>query len=276
MAHDMIYKHYLDNIQVQFHKGQSQECPLNWVVEANAAEHNIFYYIAQGQFQGSINKMPFELSSGHLVLLPKGIKYSIKCATDGSSLFGVQFSAPCNDMDLFELITLPRRIKVDNSGEITQLMLDIMQLGKNEDLVSQLKQKSRLLKLITCFINASASVIHYENYDERIECIINYIQQNLAKTITINELAELSHLHPNYFIRFFKHKTGFAPMSFIADMRLNRAKDLLRNTDYIIADIATMVGINDYSYFSRQFKRNTGFSPSEYRQLTQKNQTITE
>ena len=108
-------------------------------------------------------------------------------------------------------MTLPRRIKVDNSGEITQLMLDIMQLGKNEDLVSQLKQKSRLLKLITCFINASASVIHYENYDERIECIINYNQKNLAKTITINELAELSHLHQNYFIRCFKHKTGFCP-----------------------------------------------------------------
>ena len=62
---------------------------------------------------------------------------------------------------------------------------------------------------------------------------------------------------------------GLPPMAYISNVRLDKARRLLKDTSLSIHKIAADIGIPDYSYFARQFKRRTGYTPGEYRRLIQ-------
>ena len=68
-----------------------------------------------------------------------------------------------------------------------------------------------------------------------------------------------------WFIRCFKRYMGVTPMQYLISIRMNRAKELLRNTDYSIQEISSLVGYENPLYFSRLFQRQTGRPPSVYR-----------
>jgi AraC-like DNA-binding protein len=67
--------------------------------------------------------------------------------------------------------------------------------------------------------------------------------------------------------RLFKQATGFTPLGYLTELRLNHAKKLMRENaslHYSVAEIGTMAGFDDISYFSRVFKKKTGVAPSVY------------
>ncbi len=75
------------------------------------------------------------------------------------------------------------------------------------------------------------------------------------------------YLSPEYLSRIFKSEIGKSPYTFLIELRINKAKELLENTDTPIHIVALQVGYSDAYHFSKQFKRTTSFSPSEYRKL---------
>ncbi len=91
-----------------------------------------------------------------------------------------------------------------------------------------------------------------------------YIFDNL-KTVTINELAGECYLSVGRFAHIFKEVTGKAPGEYIRDMRLQKAGDMLINTDFPIGKIAEETGYADRNYFSRLFRKKFGVTPGEYR-----------
>ena len=66
-------------------------------------------------------------------------------------------------------------------------------------------------------------------------------------------------------LRAFKQATDRAPTQYLLDLRLRRAKNLLRNTSLNITEITFQTGFNDSNYFARQFRKRVGTSPHEYR-----------
>ncbi|MNP59731.1 Bifunctional transcriptional activator/DNA repair enzyme AdaA [compost metagenome] len=97
--------------------------------------------------------------------------------------------------------------------------------------------------------------------------VLHYIDNSLNKPIEIDELAELVHLHPNYFIPYFKRFMGVTPMAYVQLKRMEHAKRQLSYTDYSISDIAEQVGM-ELAHFSKYFKKTMGLSPSTYRNST--------
>lgn len=70
-----------------------------------------------------------------------------------------------------------------------------------------------------------------------------------------------------YFSSLFKKETGRNFTDYLTELRMNKAKELLREKDIMVSDVAEMVGYNDLKYFSRLFKKITGISPSDYKKL---------
>ena len=91
------------------------------------------------------------------------------------------------------------------------------------------------------------------------------IDLNLGGDISVRTLADSVFLDESYFSRLFKSQCGLSPKKYILAERINKAKHLLRNSDYPIAEISLRVGFRDALYFSRVFKKAVGVSPSEYR-----------
>ena len=103
-----------------------------------------------------------------------------------------------------------------------------------------------------------------EEKNEQIEAACRYMQENLDKMITRDEVASAVWLSPSYFSHLFKQTMGIGYNEYLTELRIKQAKQmLLRNVS--VGDIAVSVGFRDARYFSNIFQNKTGFTPSEYR-----------
>lgn len=93
------------------------------------------------------------------------------------------------------------------------------------------------------------------------------IDQNY--TITIEDLSREVAVSPYHLIRAFKRAYKQTPHQYLVEKRINKAKDLLRNTDMSITDICMMVGYESLGSFSTLFNKSAGMSPQAYRTNSQ-------
>jgi signal transduction histidine kinase/AraC-like DNA-binding protein/ABC-type sugar transport system substrate-binding protein len=94
-----------------------------------------------------------------------------------------------------------------------------------------------------------------------------YLHQNFANPLTRQEIAEAVGVSKNYLSEIFRQELSFSPWDCLARLRIQKAKELLRDTGCNITSVATQTGFDDSAYFSRVFRKHTGMSPQEYRQV---------
>jgi AraC family transcriptional regulator len=99
----------------------------------------------------------------------------------------------------------------------------------------------------------------------RLKNVVDYMQCNLDKALTLTDLAGVSGLSETHFSRAFRHDIGLPPHSFLIDLRLQRARELLERTDQTITDISIASGFAQPQYFATAFRRKFGQSPSSWR-----------
>ena len=100
--------------------------------------------------------------------------------------------------------------------------------------------------------------------------IRSYIQENIAD-VTRNSIAEHFHFSPNYLSKLFRNVEGVSLITYIQNQRMERAKELLANTDQSISEIAMEIGYPNFSHFSKRFRLFFGCSPNEYRRNARAN-----
>lgn len=98
----------------------------------------------------------------------------------------------------------------------------------------------------------------------KVEKVIQYMREHLGERLTLAELSEQVHLSTYYLSRAFKQTTGFTVIEYFNKLKIDKAKELIMETDKKIKDIALELGFTDEFYFSRIFKRTEGMSPSEF------------
>lgn len=96
---------------------------------------------------------------------------------------------------------------------------------------------------------------------------IQFMQEYYSADISIDDICNLIYLSPCHFKRVFKDCTGQTPYQYLMGIRLMKAKEILRESDSSIEEVARLCGFVNSGHFSTVFKRNTGMSPSEYRKL---------
>lgn len=87
----------------------------------------------------------------------------------------------------------------------------------------------------------------------------------MDKIITLEEVAEYLHKNSSYFSRLFSQELGETFKEFVTRVRMERAKELLDQTNYSISTIGDMLGYKSQSYFIRRFKFCFGITPLEYK-----------
>jgi AraC-like DNA-binding protein len=95
--------------------------------------------------------------------------------------------------------------------------------------------------------------------------VTDYIVENCARNIRIEELADLTGLSQSYFSHAFKASTGLPPHQWQMKARIDRVKTLLNNRGLSLTEIAAETGFSDPAHFTRMFRRQTGASPSAWR-----------
>jgi two-component system response regulator YesN len=111
---------------------------------------------------------------------------------------------------------------------------------------------------------------HYDEWQNRysasaVSRAIRYIEERYVEQLSLQQVASHVHLNAAYFSHLFKKETGRSFVNFLIDVRMDKAKQLLSNTDLSITEVSGMVGYDLPNYFAKLFKINTGLTPKEYR-----------
>ena len=103
------------------------------------------------------------------------------------------------------------------------------------------------------------------NEDDNIKKIIDYMNENYINGISCDELSKLMNTGKFNFIRTFKAKIGKTPYEYLLDLKIEKAKKMIKTNDYTITEISLMCGFSSHSHFTSTFKKRMGISPTKYK-----------
>jgi two-component system response regulator YesN len=99
----------------------------------------------------------------------------------------------------------------------------------------------------------------------KIENALKYIRENYMEDISPRDVARECNITADWLGKLFKQSTGMTVVTYIAQVRLEQAAVLLKESDLNIAEICYKVGYKTPNYFSKAFAKHTGLSPRDYR-----------
>jgi AraC family transcriptional regulator len=100
----------------------------------------------------------------------------------------------------------------------------------------------------------------------RLRAVVEYIEENLDASPTLEQMAAVARLSPNYFASQFQRATGMAPHQYVIARRVERARQLMQGgAELSLAEVAAHAGFSDQSQFCQHFKRLAGVTPGQFR-----------
>ncbi len=94
----------------------------------------------------------------------------------------------------------------------------------------------------------------------------DYIDAHYDKDISLDDVSRVVNISPYYFSKIFKEECGLNFIEYLTNIRIDKAKNLLENSNLSIKEICISCGYSDPNYFSRSFKKNVGYTPTEYKE----------
>lgn len=168
-------------------------------------------------------------------------------------------------VDVMELISTLYRFSINNDVQAPEFSGDIMKLyGRLLELEPDALQKW----LVDSCLAFREEFIHARNKSTKsfVSRAKEYVHNNYAEEeLSLDDICQVLGVSNSYFSTIFKKETGSSFVSYLTDYRMERARDLLIETDEKSYIIAKSVGYTDPNYFSYVFKRRFGVSPSKYR-----------
>lgn len=168
---------------------------------------------------------------------------------------------------------------LDAAGNILYLSLSLLNNG--EQIVSEIFKNhnngyrslyelttvEQILDWLKIFRDGLCEVFSTHNKDYKNHIVINvkkYINEHVEEKLTLNKVAEVFNISPNYLsVLFSKHNdVGFS--DFINQCKIEAAKKMMTDSDYKIYEISDILGFESAFYFSRVFKKVTGLAPRDY------------
>lgn len=196
-------------------------------------------------------------------------------------------SAPFEVMHLYLGLPLLRRATAEVRGEACDLALrdasgehDAVLSALLEPLRAELVSRQKPSALFIQGLAQSLAVHLVRSYGvtERIHQrprgglpafklrrVVELMESRLDREFRLSTLARAAGLSEFHFCRAFKQSTGFAPSRYLIRLRMERARQLLRETSRPVIEIGLEVGYSSASHFAQVFRRETGVAPSDYR-----------
>ena len=168
---------------------------------------------------------------------------------------------------LFAIIIRAATEKHSSINETINSEMDIIVKLSDVESYQQLKTESTNL-IIKISKNLLTSV--YNGNSKIVSNAIKYVNSNYSKRISLKDIEDNMHVNSSYFSSLFKNEMGITFISYINQVKIDYACNLLKDSTLSIIDIALEIGFDDQSYFTKVFKKQCGMTPKEYRLLNNK------
>jgi AraC-like DNA-binding protein len=231
---------------------------------------NFLFFCVDGSGWYQIGKQRFEVGANEFFILPQHQEHSYGSSPDDPwSIYWVHFGgdalAAFNEVQEVQKNFRPELVR--NTGEIIPIFQKIyktLELGYSID--NLLFANMCLSQFLTLFIYNKR---HYASAsNDRLDCVdsaIHFMQEHINDNISLIGLSKAYNYSVSRFSNLFKQKTGYAPIDYFLQMKMQKACQLLDFSDRSIKDIAFSMGFEDPYYFSKRFRKIIGVSPKKYR-----------
>ena len=249
------------------------------------------YYIDAGQGAIYHKEQTWALEPGFMYLIPGFTLCNLQCsghlsqyfihffedAVDGISLFHnsqTVFKVRASEMDIGNFkrllqINPGRKINRSDNPQVYEkhaYYMEYEELNNSQSYPLFIETQGILLQLISKFVQLrSAGHADSRSIPSKVLDLLGFIQLNLGKPLTVNSLAKMANLHPDYLSRLFVKLTGQRPLAYIHNKRIERAQHLIVTTDMSLTQISETMGFDNVQHFSKVFKKITSLTPGRYR-----------
>ncbi len=160
----------------------------------------------------------------------------------------------------------------DNIKSIISILKSDALLSKHDsESLTQIYLDTLLSEITRVIAGEHAETAKNVDYgDARIDAAINYINENISANITASDVAKYVFLSEKQLKRIFINTIGKSPTDYIKFCRYERARKLLKESEFSIYEIAELAGFKDIKSFVEFFKRYSGQSPAKYRKMENK------
>lgn len=230
---------------------------------------NLLLYLAKGQAALTIGRKSYTLESKQAALIPAATPYTYTPLSEGPcSQFWIKFENSGAE-SLLAWTPLSRKTPIvscaanENLKRHFNAILNALDHGYTEHTNLQLS-----LALIKILISLHENPLDHRdrNSRHRIEAAMNLMREQVSNPQALKTYAQKAGYSTTQFSHLFRQHTGTSPINYLNELRIQRAAELLKNTDHSVKHIAHQLGFEDPLYFSRSFRKCVGLSPKAYRQ----------
>ena len=239
-------------------------CTENYFMKRKTYPPLLIIFIRTGRLHVEYEDQCFDAEKGDVVLLDCS-KPHYYHAYDGLEFLYMHFDGS-NSHEICQHIieTKGALIREDGNVLIGRLLYNMVDFYQNGGIETMFQSSMRIYHVFEYLLKPP--VVQPES-QTAVEESIQYIRRNYSESLNINTLAKEASLSPYYYAHSFKEETGFSPMEYVTNTRLEHAKIALVRTQKSIEEIAYDVGYSSSSSFINMFTKKVGCSPKQYRKL---------
>ena len=240
-------------------------------------------YADKGDVTVFADDKSFVLEQGNVIFHKPNEWHNVRAnGVDAANITIITFASPSKAMSFFEnkILSVGQKQK-ELLSKIVSEYTNAFKTPLNDPYTTHLERRSdaavaseQLIKLFLCeFLilcmrndpsGRQRTVRSIHSSDATLNLLINYMEQNITKTVTLKELMEYSGTNRTAIENIFRENLGKGAVEYFLILKIELAKKYLREDNYNITQISEILGYSSIHYFSRQFKKITGMTPTEY------------
>lgn len=228
----------------------------------------LFFIVKRGAGELVYDKVQYELKTGDCVFIDCEKSYSH--ATNPDDLWSLSWIHFCGSTmpGIYEkYVSRGGRpvFRPSNTDSFLEFYTNLFSISSSNDYIRDMRINSYLNGLLVLLMAESWNPEEQGNKRKSMLPVKVYLDEHYKEKIMLDELAEKFYINKYYMTRLFKEQYGVSINTYIQEVKITKAKQMLRFTDNTLENIGVECGIGEPNYFSRLFKKIEGMTPSEYR-----------
>lgn len=240
----------------------------DWRSMLHTHHHAELFFLVDGKGLFQVGSQRFPVRSGSLVVVNPYVAHTELSSPEEPleyivvGLNGVQFDIQNNQEQRFFFL--------DDGGEqpsfnfyLQAILRERARMEENYLPICSNLSQAFLLQLRRRISKESMSLKRTKSNSSCIR-VKQYIDEHYSENITLDKLAEMTHMSKYHLVHAFNAEVGCSPISYLQSRRIAASRRLLELGGYSVSQVSSMTGFSSASYFSQRFKKTMGVTPQEY------------
>jgi YesN/AraC family two-component response regulator len=257
----------LETLKIKIYQADRAYCTKKWNYPAINSPITRIYLTPSGQGYATFHDKKYTLRPGKMHMLPSHTSLDLHCPKEMNQCY-IHFTAEIlNGIDIFKFYESKHEIDISQMPYV-QFMFNRLEAAFNHKREEKELEMDGIIRYFCSFflkLDRTRGQSQKIKDKMRFDKVFDYIEKNISRKISLDDLAGQINLQSTYFSNLFQKSFGIPPIKYLNSKRMEKAQRLLLYSNKNLAEIALQTGIDDVFYFSKLFKKHVGVSPDQYR-----------